>query len=115
MIRRPPRSTLFPYTTLFRSLAIAGNNLLIATAKGQGSGPNSMMGTLKNERRHREHPYIPTLIGGSIARLSLAEIEKNLPAYTKQVEEDNLFRAHPRNFDFPARKNPIPHLISILK
>src|SRR2546425_3135741 len=24
MIRRPPRSTLFPYTTLFRSLDIAG-------------------------------------------------------------------------------------------
>src|SRR3989442_6633561 len=24
MIRRPPRSTLFPYTTLFRSLALAG-------------------------------------------------------------------------------------------
>src|SRR3712207_9329469 len=24
MIRRPPRSTLFPYTTLFRSLAEAG-------------------------------------------------------------------------------------------
>src|ERR1051325_11986258 len=25
MIRRPPRSTLFPYTTLFRSGAVAGN------------------------------------------------------------------------------------------
>src|SRR3712207_8150721 len=25
MIRRPPRSTLFPYTTLFRSIAIAGS------------------------------------------------------------------------------------------
>src|SRR2546422_11465006 len=24
MIRRPPRSTLFPYTTLFRSVAVAG-------------------------------------------------------------------------------------------
>src|SRR2546422_10642490 len=24
MIRRPPRSTLFPYTTLFRSMALAG-------------------------------------------------------------------------------------------
>src|SRR5688572_31732321 len=24
MIRRPPRSTLFPYTTLFRSLVVAG-------------------------------------------------------------------------------------------
>src|SRR2546429_6287309 len=25
MIRRPPRSTLFPYTTLFRSLALQGD------------------------------------------------------------------------------------------
>src|SRR2546422_7913931 len=25
MIRRPPRSTLFPYTTLFRSLEMAGD------------------------------------------------------------------------------------------
>src|SRR5438552_12991110 len=30
MIRRPPRSTLFPYTTLFRSLGI----LLRATGRG---------------------------------------------------------------------------------
>src|SRR5256885_11476534 len=25
MIRRPPRSTLFPYTTLFRSISLAGS------------------------------------------------------------------------------------------
>src|SRR5256885_6134689 len=25
MIRRPPRSTLFPYTTLFRSIAVGGH------------------------------------------------------------------------------------------
>src|SRR5688572_32030889 len=31
MIRRPPRSTLFPYTTLFRSLEISGG----AVAKRQ--------------------------------------------------------------------------------
>src|SRR3712207_8257913 len=29
MIRRPPRSTLFPYTTLFRSGRVAGNGRLI--------------------------------------------------------------------------------------
>src|SRR5687767_15212819 len=29
MIRRPPRSTLFPYTTLFRSLQIPGTNLVV--------------------------------------------------------------------------------------
>src|SRR5256885_9843080 len=28
MIRRPPRSTLFPYTTLFRSCAFNANTLL---------------------------------------------------------------------------------------
>src|SRR2546429_6296328 len=27
MIRRPPRSTLFPYTTLFRSLGVVGATL----------------------------------------------------------------------------------------
>src|SRR3989442_3453102 len=32
MIRRPPRSTLFPYTTLFRSLA-----LIAAAAPGRGT------------------------------------------------------------------------------
>src|SRR5258708_38049234 len=35
MIRRPPRSTLFPYTTLFRSCAIrAGRGSLYARAAG---------------------------------------------------------------------------------
>src|SRR2546430_7711154 len=29
MIRRPPRSTLFPYTTLFRSLAVVGHRRLL--------------------------------------------------------------------------------------
>src|SRR5437870_6596608 len=29
MIRRPPRSTLFPYTTLFRSITFSGNIALV--------------------------------------------------------------------------------------
>src|SRR3712207_7061512 len=33
MIRRPPRSTLFPYTTLFRSVVIDGTN---TGARGTG-------------------------------------------------------------------------------
>src|SRR3712207_6913661 len=32
MIRRPPRSTLFPYTTLFRSLGIIGLTVVISMA-----------------------------------------------------------------------------------
>src|SRR3712207_7649378 len=35
MIRRPPRSTLFPYTTLFRSAA----RVLLPVLRGRGTDP----------------------------------------------------------------------------
>src|SRR2546427_12916462 len=38
MIRRPPRSTLFPYTTLFRSLPNKGCNGLQAVAVSESNG-----------------------------------------------------------------------------
>jgi DNA-binding beta-propeller fold protein YncE len=97
------------------ALAIAGNDLLIATAKGESSGPNNMQGTLKGERKRKEHPYIPTLIGGSIQRLSLGDINKNLAAYTRQVEEDNLIRSDGGKLEFAGGSNPIRHVIYILK
>ncbi len=97
------------------ALAIAGNDLLIATAKGQGSGPNNMLNQLKGERKRKEHPYIPTLIGGSIQRLSLSDIEKNLATYTHQVEEDNLIQSDGGKFDFAGGGNPIRHVIYVLK
>src|SRR2546429_6144691 len=37
MIRRPPRSTLFPYTTLFRSVLVTLEDLGFCK-KGQGGG-----------------------------------------------------------------------------
>src|SRR3712207_7587123 len=54
MIRRPPRSTLFPYTTLFRSL-VARRIPVLARAIGsvlsyadQGSAPLVLTTTLAN-------------------------------------------------------------------
>src|SRR5689334_24822759 len=38
MIRRPPRSTLFPYTTLFRSGGVAVAARLRGHAGGRGAG-----------------------------------------------------------------------------
>src|SRR3989442_9347106 len=38
MIRRPPRSTLFPYTTLFRSLERLGRDVRRAAREGASDG-----------------------------------------------------------------------------
>jgi DNA-binding beta-propeller fold protein YncE len=97
------------------ALAVSGNDLLIATAKGESSGPNNMLGRLKGERKRKEHPYIPTLIGGSIARLRLADIDQNLTAYTRQVGEDNLVHSDGGKFEFAGGTNPIRHVIYVLK
>src|SRR5258707_1824129 len=44
MIRRPPRSTLFPYTTLFRSKSFAGEEEFVACGEG-ASGIESLQHT----------------------------------------------------------------------
>ncbi len=97
------------------ALAISGNDLLIATAKGEGSGPNNMKAKQQIGPYHRANPYIATLIGGSIQRISLADIDKNLAAYTRQVEEDNLLHSDPGKIEFAGGKNPIRHVIYVLK
>src|SRR3712207_7815633 len=60
MIRRPPRSTLFPYTTLFRSLAAAqavGTVTGTATANGRPLAGVSVtvVGTQLGATRSEEH------------------------------------------------------------
>src|SRR3712207_7144648 len=53
MIRRPPRSTLFPYTTLFRSPrgAPAGLSAAVDGAAGSPRRPASSGVLLRRERR----------------------------------------------------------------
>src|SRR2546430_5666734 len=53
MIRRPPRSTLFPYTTLFRSLTLTGNQIYWTgkdgiAANGLGDQPTVVSDNLVN-------------------------------------------------------------------
>src|SRR5258708_14116872 len=47
MIRRPPRSTLFPYTTLFRS-ASAGQSIAFTVTVAGGASTNGDTGVLKD-------------------------------------------------------------------
>src|SRR5258707_7718140 len=61
MIRRPPRSTLFPYTTLFRSVSYSLVNLRVAILLASTSGwlkalmPMIEPATAVDHRRSEEH------------------------------------------------------------
>src|SRR5258705_1736250 len=71
MIRRPPRSTLFPYTTLFRSLLrdprLQGRHLRRPTLArgGEGQGPNGirLVGEIEVDRQ-----MVGELLGDDAAR-----------------------------------------------
>ncbi len=97
------------------ALATVGNDLLIATSKGEGTSPNRGPGGTEWERRHKEHPYIPTLLYGSVARLHIHDVEAQLPELTKRVQEANLIESDPGRIEFAQASNPIRHVIYILK
>ncbi len=110
-----PASGFIPTDWYPSALATVGDDLLIATSKGQGTVPNNGPNNLKHEMRPRAHPYIPTLLYGSIARLKIADIEKQLPDLTRIVEESNLLHSRPDKIQFVQSSNPIHHVIYIIK
>src|SRR5256885_10612071 len=46
MIRRPPRSTLFPYTTLFRSIAVVGTGAEHGAFGNPGDRQSKFLGSV---------------------------------------------------------------------
>src|SRR5947208_10259888 len=54
MIRRPPRSTLFPYTTLFRSLVLGGGGARGAYQVGVLAGLAERLPGLRSEEHTSE-------------------------------------------------------------
>ncbi len=97
------------------ALAVHGDDLLIATAKGEGSRANKDMGKTVYETKHKDHPYIPTLLKGSIARLNIASTLEKLPELTQAVERENLLHSDPGAITFASGQNPIKHVIYVIK
>jgi len=97
------------------ALAVAGDDLMIASAKGEGTGPNNFPGKLQWERKHRETAYIPSLLTGSVARVYLPQALSRLEGLTQQVEQDNLLSGNSREIKFTRGANPIRHVIYIIK
>src|SRR3989442_4683568 len=69
MIRRPPRSTLFPYTTLFRSRAEV---LLHVADRGQGGGKRALGDFDLLERDVQRRDRKSTRLNSSHVRISYA-------------------------------------------
>src|SRR5437016_8114582 len=72
MIRRPPRSTLFPYTTLFRSRLVRR-----ACISSPGHRPSTYL-VLPREKRSEEHTSELQSLTNLVCRL-LLEKKKNHP------------------------------------
>src|SRR3989442_10489645 len=58
MIRRPPRSTLFPYTTLFRSRSGAAHRLVLVDHGAHALRHRSAPGDRKSTRLNSSHVRI---------------------------------------------------------
>src|SRR2546430_16801781 len=75
MIRRPPRSTLFPYTTLFRSV---GREL---RDRHPARAPADAVVELQLARVHRARELVALALElGGLGLLGLARLDQLLPA-----------------------------------
>src|SRR5688572_30990605 len=95
MIRRPPRSTLFPYTTLFRSVvtAVAQGNLkrkLTVDAKGEIA---ALADTINFMIRSEEHTSELQSQSNLVCRL-LLEKKKKKKKKQKHTKHNNTSSKH---------------------
>src|SRR5271165_2503952 len=97
------------------ALATHGDELLIATGKGQSTGPNSGWGANARHPQTPGHPYIASLIHGSIARVNLAQAERDREKLTQEVLQSNLLEGRTGEISFQHGSNPIHHVIYVIK
>ncbi len=95
-------------------VAVKGDELFVATGKGVGTGPNSA-DIAGDKHAHRNHAYIAALIRGSVARINLSQAQKQRKQLTQEVLRSNRMQGGGRELAFAGGKNPIHHVIYILK
>src|SRR2546423_9801035 len=90
MIRRPPRSTLFPYTTLFRSARVTRVRLVLRAGARQGlrrppsaAGGVTAGGQHGQGRRSEEHTSELQSLAYLVCRLLLEK--KNMHIYLPKI------------------------------
>src|SRR2546430_12055325 len=76
MIRRPPRSTLFPYTTLFRSQDRPGRGARLCRGRRCGAYRQSAHAARPGDRRSEEHTSELQSQSNLVCRLLLEKKKK---------------------------------------
>src|SRR5271157_2336838 len=97
------------------ALAIQGDELLIATGKGEGTGPNAVWEDNPAHPGKTQHPYIPSLIRGSVARVNLPTAERDRAKLTQEVVRSNQMEGRTGEISFQRGDNPIHHVIYVIK
>src|SRR2546425_9515319 len=77
MIRRPPRSTLFPYTTLFRSSGRCVEARHVHARRVVGQPPDGAEGEGDHDERSEEHTSELQSLAYLVCRLLLEKKKKN--------------------------------------
>src|SRR5437764_11255864 len=100
MIRRPPRSTLFPYTTLFRSTALLLVVLTCAACVQRSSAPDMLRAQLDADWKYwmTQYPEAATSVGRSEEHTS----ELQSPMYLvcrlllekKKIKKDKIYKVN---------------------
>src|SRR5438552_12916580 len=85
MIRRPPRSTLFPYTTLFRSSWQTLLWRLRGRRRGRGSGDRARSEEHTSELQSPDH---------LVCRLLLEKKKKKKKPQKKTIKKKNMTKIH---------------------
>src|SRR2546427_3095787 len=102
MIRRPPRSTLFPYTTLFRSIVKNGIILLDFTRLKMRAGGVPLEVAIREAARVRLRPILMTtlctLLDRKSTRLNSSHSQISYAVFClkkkKKNKQKNMFSKH---------------------
>src|SRR5438477_8829693 len=99
MIRRPPRSTLFPYTTLFRSPRRGRHR----PPRHAGGSPSGRRGDRKSTRLNSSHMSI------SYAVFCLKKKKKKLNKYTNELNIKTIYiQKHVSSQNIPLKQSNMP-------
>src|SRR2546426_4419999 len=97
MIRRPPRSTLFPYTTLFRSLASGARPGRGPRARPRGARPRNAAAAgpdsrdRKSTRLNSSHLVISYAVFCLKKKKKIKQDKMNVERYKRRQHERLLF------------------------